>query len=37
MTATGEVFNLKQLQGITGNYTAASAGGHWRAEEREPR
>lgn len=26
MTATGEVFNLKQLQDINGNYTAASAG-----------
>ena len=26
MTATGEVFNLKQLQDINGNYTAATAG-----------
>ncbi|HEY1435960.1 MAG TPA: hypothetical protein VGG82_00525 [Casimicrobiaceae bacterium] len=26
MTATGEVFNLKQVQGINGNYTAATAG-----------
>jgi hypothetical protein len=26
VTATGEVFNLKQLQDINGNYTAASAG-----------
>jgi hypothetical protein len=26
LTAKGEVFNLKQLQDINGNYTAASAG-----------
>lgn len=26
MTATGEVFNLKQVQDINGNYTAATAG-----------
>jgi hypothetical protein len=26
MTATGEVFNLKQLQDINGNYTAVAAG-----------
>ena len=26
MTATGEIFNLRQLQDINGNYTAATAG-----------
>lgn len=26
LTATGEVFNLKQVQDISGNYTAATAG-----------